>query len=165
MTCQFHLVKSALWILKCISKSSSAWRPYWKMTAILKTPLLFETKRTQMWHAMGKTSSDISHASTRAGKSHKIWTALGFNFVTTLAVTHLDSLVHGANMGPTWVLSAPDGPHVGPMKLAIREVYQFSRCAPRASPHRRSWIEAHVGNFYALFLLLKGTTMRAPSLT
>ena len=23
-------------------------------------------------------------------------------------------------MGPTWVLSAPDGPHVGPMYLAIR---------------------------------------------
>ena len=23
-------------------------------------------------------------------------------------------------MGPTWVLPAPDGPHVGPMKLAIR---------------------------------------------
>ena len=28
--------------------------------------------------------------------------------------------VYGANMGPTWVLSAPDGPHVGPMNLAIR---------------------------------------------
>ena len=28
-----------------------------------------------------------------------------------------DSKVHGANMGPTWVLSAPDGPHVGPMNL------------------------------------------------
>ena len=26
-----------------------------------------------------------------------------------------DSKVHWANMGPTWVLSAPDGPHVGPM--------------------------------------------------
>ena len=26
-----------------------------------------------------------------------------------------DSKVHGANMGSTWVLSAPDGPHVGPM--------------------------------------------------
>ena len=25
-------------------------------------------------------------------------------------------------MGPTWVLSAPDGPHVGPMNLAIRDV-------------------------------------------
>ena len=32
-----------------------------------------------------------------------------------------DSKVHGANMGPTWVLSAPDGPHVGPMNLAIKE--------------------------------------------
>ena len=30
-----------------------------------------------------------------------------------------DSKVHGANMGPIWVLSAPDGPHVGPMNLAI----------------------------------------------
>ena len=33
-----------------------------------------------------------------------------------------DSKVHGANMGPTWVLSVRDGPHVGPMNLAIREV-------------------------------------------
>ena len=31
-----------------------------------------------------------------------------------------DSKVHGANMGPIWALSAPDGPHVGLMKLAIR---------------------------------------------
>ena len=30
-----------------------------------------------------------------------------------------DSKVYGANMGPTWVLSAPDGPHVGPMSLDI----------------------------------------------
>ena len=33
-----------------------------------------------------------------------------------------DSKVHGANMGPTWVLSAPDGPHVVPMNLAVRVV-------------------------------------------
>ena len=31
-----------------------------------------------------------------------------------------DSKVHGANMGPTWALSVPGGPHVGPMNLAIR---------------------------------------------
>ena len=31
-----------------------------------------------------------------------------------------DSKVHGANMGPTWVLSAPDRPHGGPMNLVIR---------------------------------------------
>ena len=31
-----------------------------------------------------------------------------------------DSKTHGANMGLTWVLSAPDGLHVGPMNLAIK---------------------------------------------
>ena len=35
-----------------------------------------------------------------------------------------DSKVHGANMGPTWVLSAPDGPHVGLMNFAIRVDFQ-----------------------------------------
>ena len=29
------------------------------------------------------------------------------------------SKVHGANMGPTWVLSAPAGPHVGPMHICV----------------------------------------------
>ena len=32
-----------------------------------------------------------------------------------------DSKIHGANMGPTWVLSAPGGPHVGPIYLVIRD--------------------------------------------
>ena len=33
-----------------------------------------------------------------------------------------DSKVHVANMGPTWVLSAPGGLHVGPINLVIRVV-------------------------------------------
>ena len=37
-----------------------------------------------------------------------------------------DSKVHGANMGPTWVLSSPGGPPVGPMNLAIWE-YELAR--------------------------------------
>ena len=41
---------------------------------------------------------------------------------TPLFLLYPRSKVHGANMGPTWVLSAPDGPHVGPMNLAIRVV-------------------------------------------
>ena len=40
------------------------------------------------------------------------------NFLYNMVDTP-DSKVHGANMDPTWVLSAPGGPHVGPMKLAI----------------------------------------------
>ena len=39
-----------------------------------------------------------------------------------------DSKVHGANMMPAWILSAPDGPHVGPMNLAIREVPVSHAC-------------------------------------
>ena len=31
------------------------------------------------------------------------------------------SKVHGADMGPTWALLAPDGSHDGPMNLAIKE--------------------------------------------
>ena len=33
-----------------------------------------------------------------------------------------DSKAHGANMRPTWVLSSPGGPHVGPMNLTIWDV-------------------------------------------
>ena len=39
-----------------------------------------------------------------------------------------DSRVHGANMGPTWVLSAPDGLHVDTMHLAIRVVFIAEQC-------------------------------------
>ena len=43
-------------------------------------------------------------------------------------------------MGPTWVLSAPDGPHVGPMNLAIRvettalflNLYQLTVSTPKS---------------------------------
>ena len=38
-----------------------------------------------------------------------------------------DSKVHGANMGPTWVLSSPGGPHVSPMNLALWGVYICGR--------------------------------------
>ena len=43
-----------------------------------------------------------------------------------------DSKVHGANMGPTSVLSAPGGPHGGPINLAIGDVswlWDFMRAA------------------------------------
>ena len=33
-----------------------------------------------------------------------------------------DNKVHGAHVGPTWAMSAPDGPYVGPMNFAIWDV-------------------------------------------
>ena len=35
-------------------------------------------------------------------------------------ITYPDNKIHGANMGTTWVLSVPDGPHVGPINIASR---------------------------------------------
>ena len=47
-----------------------------------------------------------------------------------------ENKVHVANVGPTWVLSAPCGPHVGPMNLAIRVVIY---CVT-ITKHARYWI-------------------------
>ena len=47
---------------------------------------------------------------------------------------YLDSKVHGTNMGPIWVLSASDGPHVGPMNLAI----SLWKCKSNALRHSSS---------------------------
>ena len=44
-----------------------------------------------------------------------------------------DSKVHWANMGPTWVLSTPDGPHVGPINLAIRGENEMLNSVVRAA--------------------------------
>ena len=58
-----------------------------------------------------------------------------------------DSKVHGANMLPTWFLSAPDGPHVGPMNLAIRYCIEILPCG-------RQWLLTQGGwdKMAAIFL-------------
>ena len=52
-------------------------------------------------------------------------------------IPYPDSKVHGANMGPTGVLSAPDGPHVGPMNLAIRDVHPNLKIIFKHNGYRR----------------------------
>ena len=44
------------------------------------------------------------------------------NSIIWLQQTNPDNKDYGANMGPTWVLSSPGGPHAGPMKPAIWQV-------------------------------------------
>ena len=55
-----------------------------------------------------------------------------------------DSKVHGANMGPTWDLSAPDGPHVGPMNLATRVVSTRNELVYLIMVIIDNWHELHV---------------------
>ena len=57
-------------------------------------------------------------------KQHR-WKARCSNWISIEAYT--DSKVHRANIGPIWVLSAPDGPHVGPMNFAIRVMTPTAR--------------------------------------
>ena len=54
-----------------------------------------------------------------------------------------DNKVHVANMEPSWVLSAPGGPHVGRMNLAIRDVLNI-RYKQRVLMHRhQGWNVRH----------------------
>ena len=55
-----------------------------------------------------------------------------------------DSKVHGTNMGSTWVMSAPDGPHVGPMSLVIRDGIEKSTTQPYDRMSSR-FADAHIG--------------------
>ena len=54
-----------------------------------------------------------------------------------------DSKAHEANMGPTWVLSAPDGPNVGRIYVGVQgmaEYYYQSICMPLAwELPRKEW--------------------------
>ena len=53
--------------------------------------------------------------------THRMIILLKICKIAVLNQSNPDSKIHGANMRPTWDLSAPDGPHDGPMNLAIRE--------------------------------------------
>ena len=53
--------------------------------------------------------------------SHYPYTNTSSSSRARRGINNPDSKVHGVNTGPTCVLAAPDGPHVGPMNLAIRE--------------------------------------------
>ena len=65
-----------------------------------------------MWDAVYMQTQKASKVPRIGGIEDIMW---------HIAANSQDNKVHGANMGPTWVLSAPYGPHVGPTNLAIRE--------------------------------------------
>ena len=82
--------------------TSAHWVEFWLMLVVLGQ-LLTQLCAVIKWCHMNIMVSDI------------IW-------LDQLFKSFPDSKVHGANIGPTWVLSDPDGPHVGPMNLAIKVV-------------------------------------------
>ena len=80
------------------------------------------------WRAFGEDVNGIWNLQTQTMAStilifcnYKKDFATAFNDSSVLLLLLFlpDNKVHGANMGPTWVLSFPDGPHAGPINLAI----------------------------------------------
>ena len=62
-----------------------------------------------------------------------------------LAKDHPDSKVHGANMGPIWILSVPEGPHVGPLNLAIWAVSQeLLKISIRKMSLKNTFVKLHI---------------------
>ena len=61
-------------------------------------------------------------------------------------------------MGPTWVLLAPDGPHVGPMNLAIREVIVPStgKILWIKFTSKKTWWRHQMETFSALLAFVRG---------
>ena len=79
-------------------------------------------KSTAETHA--KIQCHIRYATMRLRNLTRSYVKRSYAYVigvldVVLIYDHPDSKVHGANMGPAWVLSAPDGPHGGPRNLAI----------------------------------------------
>ena len=62
-----------------------------------------------------------------------------------------DSKVHGANMESTWVLSAPVGPHVGPMNLSIRRALKYPETVVMEGRRMVGWMSWH-GHHICYFL-------------
>ena len=62
-----------------------------------------------------------------------------------------DSKIHGANMGPTWVLSALGGPHVGPINLDIRVTNEGNQLT---KPHHNASL-TRVAGVITVFLCVK----------
>ena len=70
--------------------------------------------------------------------SYDMWVSMALADGLMPMKTTPDRKVHGANMGPTWVLSAPDGPHVGLMNLAIWD------CNHRVDPGELTTCTVHL---------------------
>ena len=101
-------------------------------------------QNTRFWHRHGRIRQSDRRISWEVWIEHPFQTLLTLKLISEEYVHWIykseqwyiapsqhnhnpDSKVHGANVGPTWVLSAPDGPHFGPTNLVIRDSNQYRK--------------------------------------
>ena len=103
--------------LNCSYTVPSKTKVYAKITCFNSLSIKWTTKNIRTFlnrHSCPKASLLFDQV-LLLNRCHIVWT----NLMPRSWILS-DSKVHGANMGPTWVLSVPDGPNVGPINLAIR---------------------------------------------
>ena len=101
---------------KWLNKPLSCWwfeLSWWSCNITVMDIHIMSVKYMLLWYLPNVWLGLISRTTS--------WISWPRNFVMQWEemLRYPDSKVHGANMGPTWVLSAPDGPHIGPMNFAI----------------------------------------------
>ena len=113
-----------------------AWKWCWKNSRTIgvlrcRGDHLMSSPRDVQSKLFGRTlsHSDQSIFISRSDKTSYVQCRSYGNQVSNLLIAFQsqcyfpDSKVHGADMEPTWVLPAPDGPHVGPVKHAISVIH------------------------------------------
>ena len=76
-------------------------------------------------HSITRDDVTMQHHLSLAERIHKIIPVSTGFILFIYPHSFPDSKVHGTDIGLTWVLSAPDGPNVGPMNFAIRVGYDL----------------------------------------
>ena len=125
---QCTINQTGVWITTCHGKAFriTGWDSTDQQCGTLISSLLLDW--TNSWNNNNSNSnkssrivSDLRHDGIAVVTLGVIqWISIKDDEVISCGALYPDSKVHGTNMGPTWFLSAPDGPHVGPMNLAIR---------------------------------------------
>ena len=95
----------------CVKLRSKEQKCIWRIWIKVKDIIAY-LSLGNLWHLSRMPHHCVESLALR-GRISSLW---------VLSDTYSDSKVHWVNMGPTLVLSAPDGPHVGSMNLAPRVV-------------------------------------------
>ena len=122
---------------------------------LLKVLLLYICLHGQIAISLTRSDEVQNFCNSVNWQGSELWNSVNSHYIIP------DSKVHGNHIGPTWVMSAPDGPHVGPMNLAIR-VYMFvkSLASAKGYPLKYTLGVDQIKGLFVQLRVLGATTQR-----
>ena len=121
------------------------------MNHIVRSKETFSWSWYSLITSCSRITSNHLNCATTTDKQHATFAIIWSRFSINIGCP--DSKIHGTNMGPTWVRSAPGGHHVSPMNLAIGLIIK-SPCIVLAGRMHLPWIYKHM---WAFFMNICGT--------